>query len=119
MRQFRELSDYEKTVLLVRIVQLLAEGDTYKSVEEIAAASKTSPRLLWLKICAEEHFDACEPWSEFPCLPKEFSAAVANNSPFGMPREGELTELELSSPHPARSCPMANSSRLSQAASIV
>lgn len=79
MRRYRELSDFEKSVLLVRVVQLLAQGDTYTSVEEIAAASKTSPRLLWLKICAEEHFDACEPWVEFPCLPKEFSAAIENS----------------------------------------
>ena len=78
MRPFSDLSHYERSALLLRVVQLVVEGDTYKSFQHIAAVRNTSPRLLWLKICADEGFNACEPWAGFPRLPEELLTAAAS-----------------------------------------
>jgi hypothetical protein len=84
MRQFSDLSHYQQTMLLVRVVQLVAAGNTYKSIEDVAAARETSPRLLWLNICADEGFAACEPWTGFPGLPEEFYRVPENSINLGV-----------------------------------
>jgi len=74
---------------------LIADGDTYASIEEIAAGRHTSPQLLWLKICADEGFEACEPWPGFPGLPKDFSMAgtVAPEHPLTAQLREKLTRF--------------------------
>ena len=73
MRRFFDLPHHDQALLLVRMVQLIAKGDAYTSIEEVAARRSTSPQLLWLKICADEGLDACEPWPGFPALPRDFT----------------------------------------------
>jgi hypothetical protein len=91
MRQFSELPYYEQTVLVLRMVQLVAERDTFRSIEDVAAAHETSPRLLWLKICASEGLQACEPWEGFPNYPKTFLTIQGKSSE----REANLRTSQL------------------------
>ena len=72
MRQFFDLPHFEQALLLVKVVQLIADGDTYKRIEDVAAGRDTSSQGLWLQLCADEGFDQCEPWPGFPDLPKNF-----------------------------------------------
>jgi hypothetical protein len=72
MRQFSDLSPHEQALLLVKVVQLVANGDSYISIEEVAAGRNNTSQQLWLKICSDEGMDDCEPWNGFPELPKYF-----------------------------------------------
>src|SRR3569623_153997 len=74
MRQFSELSYGQQALLFVRVVQLAADGNSYKRIEDVAASHNVSSRGLWLKLCADEGFEACEPWFGFPDLPAHFTA---------------------------------------------
>ena len=74
MRQFFDLPHYEQALLLVRVLQLVTDGDTFTPVEEISTRRNISPRVLWLQICADEGFDDCDPWPGFPDLPENFQS---------------------------------------------
>ena len=73
MQQFADLPYYQQALLLVRVVQIVTDGDRYIPIEEIATRRNTSPKALWLQICADEGFDGCAPWHGFPDLPEDFS----------------------------------------------
>jgi hypothetical protein len=70
MRQFSDLPHREQALLLLRVVQVIADGENYKCIEEVASERNISPEALWHQICADEGLVKCQPWTDFPNLPR-------------------------------------------------
>ena len=85
MQRFSDLSYHHQALLMVRVVQLIANGDSYGTLEELATKRNTTAHVLWLNICADEGLDVCEPWSGFPGLPECFRSRSAESELLSQP----------------------------------
>jgi hypothetical protein len=68
MKRFADLPTNDQMVLMLAVFEALI-GLRHKSIDEAAAAQEITANDWWRRICADEGFDECEPWPDFPALP--------------------------------------------------
>jgi hypothetical protein len=80
MKRFDDLHAHDQIELKLALLELLLDSG-HRKIEDVAKDRDSTPRELWRTICADAGFDDCEPWPEFPDLPKKMQTAPGDDRP--------------------------------------